>query len=261
MRLADLAEQEGRGMHTRVPGARDAAVRNVTVRRTRECGCGARSPTLTLARPSVRRRCAQWEVPEPATLLEELRRRPQRAIVEYIRDGASFRCLLLDSMTTITLNLSGVQCPRLNLRPPRAADKPGASTAGSAGVAAGSADAAAGEGAGADADAGDEASSESGSAKPTTAAAAVAAGAGSGGNPEPFAREARFFSEVRLLHREVFVHVEGVSKTQVFYGTVEHPQGDISAELLKNGLARAVEWSMGTLPADFYALCAHVRTI
>ena len=40
--------------------------------------------------------------------------------------------------------------------------------------------------------------------------------------PEPFAEEARFFSEARLLQRDIKVRLEGVS-SQNAVGTVLHP--------------------------------------
>lgn len=40
----------------------------------------------------------------------------------------------------------------------------------------------------------------------------------------PFAREARFFVESRLLNRDVKVKLEGVDKNGNLLGTVLHPQ-------------------------------------
>lgn len=60
---------------------------------------------------------------------------------------------------------------------------------------------------------------------------------------EPFAAEARYFVESRLLNRDVNLMLEGVDKFNNFYGTVQHPAGNISAELLKVGLAKVVDWS------------------
>lgn len=98
--------------------------------------------------------------------------------------------------------------------------------------------------------------------------------------PEPFALEARYFTEVRLLQREVDVVVEGIDKygtckyrcTHVMficlrvlcdeslplmpcsalsvYGTVLHPKGNISMELLKCGLARVVDYSIAYASRD-----------
>ena len=60
---------------------------------------------------------------------------------------------------------------------------------------------------------------------------------------QPFAREARYFVETRLLNRDVHVNLEGVDKNGSLLGTVIHPAGNISVELVKVGLARVVDWS------------------
>ncbi|XP_063970734.1 staphylococcal nuclease domain-containing protein 1-like [Lytechinus pictus] len=63
---------------------------------------------------------------------------------------------------------------------------------------------------------------------------------------EPFADQAKFFTESRLLQREVKIILEGVSN-QNFLGTVLHPVNNMNiAEcLLRDGFARCVDWSMG----------------
>lgn len=63
---------------------------------------------------------------------------------------------------------------------------------------------------------------------------------------EPFALEARYFTESRLLQREIKIILEGVSN-QNFLGSVIHPAGNIAELLLKEGFARCVDWSMGVL--------------
>ena len=62
-------------------------------------------------------------------------------------------------------------------------------------------------------------------------------------DPEPFAQEALTFTENRLLNRDVTIRVLGCDKLNNLFGTVHVPQGDISTLLLKNGLARVVDWS------------------
>ncbi|RNA25196.1 staphylococcal nuclease domain-containing 1-like [Brachionus plicatilis] len=66
---------------------------------------------------------------------------------------------------------------------------------------------------------------------------------------EPFADEAKLFVESRLLHRDVKVVLEGVSNKSnaILLGTVLHPAGNISEYLLKEGLAKCVDWSMGNV--------------
>ncbi|XP_033101620.1 staphylococcal nuclease domain-containing protein 1-like [Anneissia japonica] len=61
--------------------------------------------------------------------------------------------------------------------------------------------------------------------------------------PEPYSEEAKYFTESRLLQREVSIILEGTSN-QNFLGAVLHPNGNIAEFLLKEGLARCVDWSM-----------------
>lgn len=56
--------------------------------------------------------------------------------------------------------------------------------------------------------------------------------------PEPFAAEARFFVEIRLLNRDVMVRIEGSDDFGNLLGTVRHPNGEIGLLLLSNGFAR-----------------------
>eukprot|EP00124_Ichthyophonus_hoferi_P001257 Ihof_evm5s61 gene=Ihof_evmTU5s61 len=60
---------------------------------------------------------------------------------------------------------------------------------------------------------------------------------------EPYADEAKFFVESRLLQRDVQVLLEGVTN-QNFLATIIHPAGNISELLLKEGMARVVDWSL-----------------
>lgn len=55
---------------------------------------------------------------------------------------------------------------------------------------------------------------------------------------------ARVPQQVRLLHREVDILLQGVDKQGNLYGAVLHPKGDVRHELLKQGLARMVDWSL-----------------
>ena len=61
---------------------------------------------------------------------------------------------------------------------------------------------------------------------------------------EPFADAAREFVELRLLQRELKVTLHGTDKSGVcLVGTVNHPRGNISAEILKNGLGWISDWT------------------
>jgi len=65
--------------------------------------------------------------------------------------------------------------------------------------------------------------------------------------PELYAEEAKFFVETRLLQRDVTVVLEGVANQSngILSGTILHPNGNISEFLLREGLAKCVDWSMG----------------
>jgi len=69
---------------------------------------------------------------------------------------------------------------------------------------------------------------------------------------EPFAEAARDFVELRLLQRELKVTLHGCDKSGVcIVGTVHHPRGNISAEILKNGLGRISDWTIRMMsPGD-----------
>jgi len=60
---------------------------------------------------------------------------------------------------------------------------------------------------------------------------------------EPHAELARFYSEARLLHRDVEVEILGIDKLGAFFGTIHFPLGNISIKLLQNGLGRLIKWS------------------
>uniref|UniRef100_A0A8C5QMV6 Staphylococcal nuclease domain-containing protein n=1 Tax=Leptobrachium leishanense TaxID=445787 RepID=A0A8C5QMV6_9ANUR len=61
--------------------------------------------------------------------------------------------------------------------------------------------------------------------------------------PEPFAAEAKFFTESRLLQRDVQIILESCHN-QNFLGTILHPNGNITELLLKEGFGRCVDWSI-----------------
>ena len=111
------------------------------------------------------------------------------AIVEAANSGSTLRVTLLPGLQSATLMVAGVQCPSMGRRPPPAAAPAAAAADGDA---------------------------PGGPAPPGSAAALVAAGtpAAAEGGPEPFAREARHFTELRCLNREVKVTLEGVSQVR-----------------------------------------------
>jgi len=61
---------------------------------------------------------------------------------------------------------------------------------------------------------------------------------------EPFSEEAKFFTESRLLQRDVEIILESVNNANLV-GSIIHPNGNIAELLLKEGFARCIDWSMG----------------
>ena len=52
-------------------------------------------------------------VPDARKLFREVQNKDLDAIIEYVRDGSSYRVVLVDYMFSIVFNLVGVTCPRL----------------------------------------------------------------------------------------------------------------------------------------------------
>ncbi|CAI5724755.1 unnamed protein product [Peronospora farinosa] len=147
----------------------------------------------------------QWLGADGATLLEQYKGKLVQAVVESVRDGASLRVILKPSLQLVNFGLAGVQCPRVN--------QPGNAAA--------------------------AATAEGGKANAVNATSSSTLT-----GPAPHAREAKHFTEVRLLHRDVELKLEGVDKYGNLFGSVVHPSGNnISVELLKNGLGWMADWS------------------
>lgn len=65
---------------------------------------------------------------------------------------------------------------------------------------------------------------------------------------EPFAEEAKFFVESRLLHREVDIRVASIDRFGNALCTVKHTNGVIAVELVKQGLGRVSEPGLTGVP-------------
>ncbi|XP_053623818.1 staphylococcal nuclease domain-containing protein 1 [Plodia interpunctella] len=78
------------------------------------------------------------------------------------------------------------------------------------------------------------------------------------GDSEPFADEARYFVESRLLQKDVEVILESVNNAN-FVGTILHPQGNIAELLLRQGFARCVDWSLAVMKSGASSLRAAER--
>lgn len=137
----------------------------------------------------------KWTVDNATHFVDSHRQKPIDAIIEYVRDGSTLRCLLVPSYNIVTVQLSGIKCPMFKRE-------------------------------------------------------------GDIEVPEPFAEDAKFFVETRLLQKDVKVILEGVANQAngILLGSILHPNGNIAEFLLKDGFAKCVDWSMGVVTggADKY---------
>ncbi|CAI5976211.1 unnamed protein product [Closterium sp. NIES-64] len=225
LKAEEAAKAEELGIWTKVPGAAEAAIRDLP-----PSGVGQDTGF------------------DAHALLEQNKGLTLAAIVEQVRDGSTVRVMLLPSFHYVQVYLAGVQCPSVGRRP--FVDSAAATSA---------ADTAA-NGVGAitlDEGSTEEAAAAAGGA-PSAAqrlAASAAAAEQKDSGAEPFALEAKHFTEVRCLNREVRVVLEGVDgKFSNLVGTLHYPSGDsvvnLSLELVQNGLAKVVEWSANMLEAS-----------
>ncbi|GFR42157.1 hypothetical protein Agub_g3009 [Astrephomene gubernaculifera] len=174
-------------------------------------------------------------------------------VVEAVLGGSSLRVSLLPGgCIGLLVNLAGVQCPSLGRRGTPAADATPAPAAAAAAAAGGAEGAAAAP-----------------AAAPAAPTAASIAAATAATPAEPFAREAKAFSEARVLNRDVKLVLEGVDKYGNLFGTVLYTpppaavqpaaaaegaaapaapqQENLAEQLLKQGFAKCVEWSLALM--------------
>uniref|UniRef100_A0A914W4V5 TNase-like domain-containing protein n=1 Tax=Plectus sambesii TaxID=2011161 RepID=A0A914W4V5_9BILA len=126
----------------------------------------------------------KWTIDNPRNFVDSLKQKPQKAVIEQVRDGATVRALLLPDFHYITLVMSGVKAPMVR----------------------------------------------------TGAEGKVV-------EADPYGEEARFYTESRILQRDVEVVLESVSN-QNFVGSIVHPNGNIAEMLLRDGFAKCVDWSI-----------------
>ncbi|AQK52803.1 TUDOR-SN protein 1 [Zea mays] len=88
----------------------------------------------------------------------------------------------------------------------------------------------------------------------TTAQRLVASAASAEIPPDRYGREAKHFTETRVLNRDVRIVVEGTDSFSNIIGSVYYPDGetakDLALELVENGLAKYVEWSANMLDVE-----------
>ncbi|XP_078433452.1 TUDOR-SN protein 1 [Wolffia australiana] len=156
--------------------------------------------------------------------------KPIQGIVEQVRDGSTVRAYLLPDFQFVQIFVAGIQAPSMGRRGtvevlPEVEindnDANGSATGGQTTL---------------------------------TSAQRLAASASSEIAPDTFAREAKHFTEIRVLNREIRIVLEGLDKFNNLIGSVYYPDGndakDLALELIQNGLAKYVEWSANMMEEE-----------
>nr|GMC69028.1 ribonuclease TUDOR 1-like [Ipomoea batatas] len=166
-------------------------------------------------------------------LLASNKGRSMEAFVEQVRDGSTLRVYLLPGFQFVQVFIAGIQAPSMGRRSTT-------DTAIATEVTA------------------NEANGDS-SAEPRAALTSAQRLAASTASitevaPDPYGREAKHFTEIRVLNRDVRVILEGVDKFSNLIGSVYYSDGespkDLGLELVENGFAKYVEWSASMLEDD-----------
>ncbi|KAA8542037.1 hypothetical protein F0562_023189 [Nyssa sinensis] len=166
-------------------------------------------------------------------LLASNKGRPMEAIVEQVRDGSTLRVNLLPEFQFVQVFVAGIQAPSMGRR---AASETVVDTKMNSDEPNG------------------EASAEP--RAPLTSAQRLAALSLSSTEvaPDAYGREAKHFTEIRVLNRDVRIVLEGVDKFSNLIGSVYYSDGetakDLALELIENGLAKYVEWSASLMEDD-----------
>lgn len=153
------------------------------------------------------------------TFFDKYHNKPVRVLIEHVRDGSSFRILSPETREVFSLYLAGVVCPRTKSTAHAALTPPAAVMVVDNGPAGGESS-------------GDLASQIS----------------------SEVSVKARHFSELRLLHRELDILILDMEKNGNMYGAILHPKGNISVELVKNGLAKVSDKTLALLDRNTISL-------
>ncbi|KAK9669787.1 hypothetical protein RND81_13G154500 [Saponaria officinalis] len=202
LRLEEQAKEQGLGKWSKVPGASEAAIRNLP--------------------PSAIGGYSGFDAFDFAT---RNKGRSIQAIVEQVRDGSALRVYLLPEFQFVQVFVAGIQSPSMGRRSaPESVAEVEASS--------------------------DKTNGES-KAEPRsqlTSAQKLASGpALMEVAADPFGREAKHFTEMRTLHRDVRILPETGDRFNNLTGSVYYDDAgevkNLALELAKNGLAKYVDWS------------------
>ncbi|CAN8264740.1 unnamed protein product [Cochlearia groenlandica] len=166
-------------------------------------------------------------------LLAESKGKPMEAIVEQVRDGSTVRVYLLPEFQFVQVFVAGLQAPSMGRRSTQeTVFEPDVTSASN----------------------GDASAEPSGPLTTAQRLAASAAAASVQVSSDPFAMEAKYFTELRVLNRNVRIVLEGVDKFNNLIGSVYYSDGetvsDLGLELIENGLAKYVEWSANMMEEE-----------
>ncbi|KAM1516044.1 hypothetical protein ACFXTH_015063 [Malus domestica] len=171
---------------------------------------------------------------DAVSLLAENKGRSMECIVEQVRDGSTVRAYLLPDFQFVQVFVAGIQAPSVGRRPVTSDIVAEPETTSNKTN-------------------GDVSSEPRG---PLTSAQRILASTASSVevSADPFALEAKHFTEIRVLHRDVRIVLEGNDKFSNLIGSVYYSDGDsakdLALELVENGYAKYVEWSATTLEDD-----------
>ncbi|CAI8619265.1 unnamed protein product [Vicia faba] len=157
-------------------------------------------------------------------LLSANKGRPMEGIVEQVRDGSTIRVYLLPEFQFVQVFVAGIQAPQMGKRvAPESVVEPEVKAVETNGGVSGEPRAS------------------------LTVSQRLAVSTSAETVADPFALEAKFFTEMRVLNRDVRIVLEGVDKFSNLIGSVYYPDGesakDLALELVENGFAKYVEWS------------------
>ncbi|XP_059644882.1 ribonuclease TUDOR 1-like [Cornus florida] len=166
-------------------------------------------------------------------LLATNKGKPMEAIVEQVRDGSTLRVYLLPEFQFVQVFVAGIQAPSMGRRAAAEVAIQSEVTPGEQNK---------------------EASAQS--RVPLTSAQKLAASSVSSFDvaPDFCGREAKHFTEIRVLNRDVRIVLEGVDKFSNLIGSVYYSDDgsakDLALELVENGLGKYVEWSASLMEDD-----------
>ncbi|RCV33035.1 hypothetical protein SETIT_7G050500v2 [Setaria italica] len=168
--------------------------------------------------------------------ISEMKGKALEAIVEQVRDGSTIRVCLIPSFHFFQVYVAGVQAPSMGRRTsiPSAVAQTEVTN---------------------NVDVNGKASEEAQAPLLGTLQKAVASAVTySEIPPDRFGKEAKHFTETKVLNREVRVILEGTDSFDNMFASVYYSDGntakDLALELVENGLAKYMEWSANMLGAE-----------